>query len=141
MSGLGIIEWAAGTLLTVAGIWTAWWAGKKSKAEAEATADPRTPYEALAQRMVNLERADTEKAAKIREHTRKIDQQAAEITYWTGRVDSLTERVATVEEDRDALSDALRPIAEWDDAGRPDPPGFPGIAAHARHVLDRLHNH
>lgn len=138
MSGLGVIEWAAGTLLTLAGIWGAWWAGKKSKAEAEATADPRTPYEALAARMVNLEKADTEKAAKIREHTRKIDQQAAEITYWTSRVDRLTERVASVEEDRDALEDALRPIVEWDDNGRPDPPGFPGVAAQARQALDRL---
>ena len=36
MSGLSIIEWAAGTLLTLGGVWTAWWAGKKSKAEAEA---------------------------------------------------------------------------------------------------------
>lgn len=53
----------------------------------------------------------------------------------------LKSRMGVVEQDRDALGDGLRVIAEWDDAGRPDPPGFPGIAAHARHVLDRLHSH
>ena len=52
----------------------------------------------------------------------------------------LKSRMGVVEQDRDALGDGLRVIAEWDDAGRPDPPGFPGIAAHARHVLDRLHS-
>lgn len=53
---------------------------------------------------------------------------------------AMTKRLGVVEMDRDALGDGLRAIADWDDAGRPDPPGFPGIAAHARRVLDRLHH-
>lgn len=115
MTGLSIIEWGAGVLLTVAGIWTAWWAGKKSKAEAEAVTEPRTPYEALADRVMYLEERDREK-----EH---------HITRLSRRLDSVTA----------ALHGPVAHILDWIDQGAPPPPPADQIRR-AREAIRDLHN-
>lgn len=72
---------------------------------------------------------------------RQIDQLRAENTYLTADLGQIKERVGIVEGDRDVLAAAVRLHAEWEDAGRPDPPGPPrAITDRVRQVLSRLHD-
>lgn len=70
----------------------------------------------------------------------QIDQLRAENTYFAAEMAALKSRLGMVEDDRDTLAASVRVIAEWDDAGQPDPPGFPGVASNVRAILHRLHS-
>lgn len=51
----------------------------------------------------------------------------------------MSRRLHEVEDDRDALAEAAADLAEWEDAGRPDPPGAPPLPPRIRVILARLH--
>lgn len=132
MTGYAIIDWAVGILASLGTLYGAYALGRKTLAEARATADPRTPYEALAARIVALEASDAEKGMRLA-------QVQAENTYLMAQLDRLNDRVGLVEDDRSALADAVSAHIAWEDAGRPDPPGAPTIAEEIRAILARLH--
>lgn len=113
--GTGLVEWAVGIILSIAGAWAAWAAGRKSMREAEAVADPRTPYDALADRVMYLEERDREKDALL--------------SRLTWRINELTS----------TLHGPVAHILDWIDQGAPPPPPAEQIRL-AREAIRDLHN-
>lgn len=126
MTPLDAAQTAASILAVLVAAYAGWAGARKSLADAKATADPRTPYEALASRVLELEK--------------RTSQQEADNTYLRGDITDLQSRLGVVENDRDVLASAMSAHVAWEDAGRPDPPGAPTIAARVRAILERLHN-
>jgi len=131
MTPLDAAQTVAAILAVLVSAYAGWAGARKSLADAKATADPRTPYEALERRTLHLEEADAEKS-------KQINQLRSENTYLSADVADLQNRLGAVEDDRDTLARAVSAHVEWEDAGRPDPPGAPTIAEHVRATLTRL---
>ena len=56
------------------------------------------------------------------------------------RVSSAETRLSESEHDRDVLAALVRRLIEWEDSGRPDPPGPPSANADVRALLAALHD-
>lgn len=54
------------------------------------------------------------------------------------KIRDLQARVEIVEDDRDLLAEAISIHVEWEDQGRPDPPGAPQVGPKVRAILGRL---
>lgn len=63
---------------------------------------------------------------------KRIDRLASDLR-------TMSTRLHEVEYDRDALAEAAAELAEWEDAGRPHPPGPPELPVRIREILGRLH--
>lgn len=48
--------------------------------------------------------------------------------------------LSVIEQDRTTLAEALSLYVEWEDKGRPDPPGPPSIGAQVRFLLSQVHS-
>lgn len=72
----------------------------------------------------------------LREEMRQV---RAEVESVTQTQREMAERLREVEDDRDALAEAAADLAQWEDDGRPDPPGAPQLPQRIRTILARLH--
>lgn len=76
MTGVAFIDWVIGSIAALAGVFGVIAGGLKMTAEGRALrAEPKTPYDALADRLKKLELSDAEKSkdiSKLRSHVYRL---------------------------------------------------------------------
>lgn len=98
MTGIDLLDWAVGALVALAGAFGVWAGARKTLADARATKQPATAYEALERRVIALETSDAEKSWEL------------------SRLRSQVRRLAGV------LTREVRTVLDWVDAGTAPPP-------------------
>lgn len=75
MTGVALVDWIVGIIVALAGAGGVWAGARKTLADARATKQPATAYEALERRVIALESADAEKSwelSRLRSQVRRL---------------------------------------------------------------------
>lgn len=98
MTGSAAIDGALAFVTAVVGAWALYAGGRKALADARAIKTPVAPYEALAQRVTDLEAADAAKGVELNRLRKQVRRLAG------------------------ALSREVAHVLDWIDSGAPPPP-------------------
>lgn len=98
MTGFALVDWGIGAIVALAGALGLFAGARKTLADARATRNPTTPYEALERRVMNLEESDADKGREL------------------SRLRTQFRRLAG------ALTNEVAVILRWMEDGSPPPP-------------------
>jgi len=80
MTGVALLDWAIGSLVALTGAFGVWAGARKTLADARATKQPATAYEALERRVIALETADADKGHEISRLRNQVRRLAGVLT-------------------------------------------------------------